>query len=143
MKNTMSHIISIIFICSILLSCGNQYEETINYARALDDNQLIALFDEMEFHWRRIDETPIDGLRKFPNNSLIPNILAELSGPQVVNPRRAFIILKPSIDEDVRLLFIGLAEEESPTQYQAIELHYYDGPHAPRSEVLWEQGQSQ
>ena len=131
----------VVFIFSInlnLISCSNEYEKDLEYVRSLNNDQLVALFEDMEFHWRRMDETPIDGLANFPENSRIPEIFPNLLSPLAVNPRKKVIFYRPSMDEDIRLYFIGLAKEEWPSEYQAIELHYYDSSYSPTSEVLWE-----
>ena len=140
MKKYSKEVVLIFFISIPAFSCSNQYQDNLKYARSLSNDQLITLFNEMEYHWRRIDRTPIDGLSNFPENSRIPEILPNLLGPKSVNPRKGYINLRPSIDEDVRLYFIGLAEKEFPSAYQAIELHYYEGK-KPTSEILWEQGE--
>lgn len=143
MKKYLELFVLIFSISLILISCSNQYEKDLEYAHSLNDDQLVALYNEMEFHWRRMDETPIDGLTNFSENSRIPEILPNLLSPKAVNPRKGVIFYRPSLDEDINLYFIGLTDEDWPTKYQAIELHFYDGSNSPASEVLWERGQRQ
>lgn len=141
MRKYLELIVFIISINLFSISCSNQNEKDIEYVRSLSDEQLATLFNEMEFHWRRMDETPIEGLTNYPENSRIPDILPNLLSSRAVNPRKSVIYYQPSLDNDIWLEFIGLAEEEWPSKYQAIELHYFHGLNSKALEVLWERGQ--
>lgn len=140
MKKYLELAVFVFFINTFALSCSNQYEKDLEFARSLSEEQLTTLFNEMEFHWRRLEETPVDGLTNYPENSHIPENLPNLLAPRAVNPRKGFIVIRPAIDEDIRLHFIGMTDEEWPIKYQAVQLHYYIGM-SPTSEILWERGQ--
>ncbi len=112
-------------------TCGED-SEAVAYARALSDEQLSVLYDEM-FRLRTTPPRPQVEFNSFSRES--PESVRFIKAVRIRpnHPVRPNIMLAGCLDEFVFLDFFGT--DEGPPR---IELSWFDGPYSRDVETLWQ-----